>query len=143
MHTNTHSLYTFKAGCKQTYISAGEIDGEGFTCAEGEVMKAAVDFQKDLIKHLKDPEAAAGYLNAALAGGDPRVLYIALRNVAAAQGNMTKLAKKCNISRTNLYHMTSKKGNPNLENVLKIVQCLNLDLCFKVDKKHHSRLVPA
>ena len=106
-------------------------------------MKAAVEFQADLIKYLKDPEAAAGYLNAALKGGDPQVLYIALRNVAQAQGNMTKLAKQCKISRANLYHMTSKRGNPSLGNILKIVQCLNLSLSFQVKKRRHSKLATA
>lgn len=97
------------------------------------------DFQKDLINYLKDPEAAASYLNAALKEGDPRVLNIALRNVAEAQGNMTRLAKKCKISRANLYHITSKKGNPTLDSVLKILQCLGISLSFSADQYKRSR----
>lgn len=100
-------------------------------------------FQKDLINYLKDSEAAAGYLNAALEGGDPKVLCIALRNVAEAHGNMTQLAKKCKISRNNLYHMTSKKGNPSLGNVLKIVHCLGMNLTFTVNKNHPAKLAHA
>lgn len=96
-------------------------------------------FQKDLITYLKDPEAAAGYLTAALKGGDPRVLNLALRNVAEAQGNMTQLAKKCKISRANLYHITSKRGNPTLDSVLKIIQCLGISMNFTVSEHKMSK----
>ena len=102
-------------------------------------MKPFTDFQKDLIGYLKSPDAAAEYLNAALRGGDPRVLYIALRNVAEAQGNMTSFAKKCKISRTNLYHMTSKKGNPSLESILRVIRCFGLDLSFTPNRGGHSK----
>lgn len=65
-----------------------------------------------LIESLKDPEEAAGYLNAALEGGDIDVFLLALRNVIQAQGGMNKLAQKTHKSRTSLYKAMSEKGNP-------------------------------
>ncbi|MEW6516652.1 MAG: addiction module antidote protein [candidate division FCPU426 bacterium] len=100
-------------------------------------------FQKDLVNYLKDPEAAAEYLNAALAGGDQKVLCIALRNVAQAHGNMTELAKSCKMSRNNLYHITSKKGNPSLGSILKIIRCLGMNLTFTIDKNKSAKIIHA
>lgn len=95
-------------------------------------MKAARDYHADLIRHLKNPKAAVGYLNAALDEDDPKVFLLALRNVVEARGNMTRFAKKCEISRANVYKMTSQKGNPSIASVLKLMRCLGFD--FKVEK---------
>jgi probable addiction module antidote protein len=104
-------------------------------------MKAALDFQKDLLKYLKDPEAAAEYLNAALENEDSRVFFIALRNVAAAQGNMSKFAQQCKMSRASLYKMTSGEGNPTIGSILRFFRCIGLDL--KIEKRRNSRLAHA
>jgi probable addiction module antidote protein len=98
-------------------------------------MKAAREFKPDLIKHLTKPKAAAAYLNAALEDEDPRVFLIALRDVAEAQGNMSRLARACKLQRESLYRMTSKRGNPSLDNVIKIIRCLGLKL--KIDETKH------
>jgi len=45
----------------------------------------SVSYQDYLIGSLKDPEEAAGYLNAALEGGDINVFLLALQNVIQAQ----------------------------------------------------------
>lgn len=46
-------------------------------------------------EYLKTPEDIAAYLNAAIEdmGEDPRLLMKALRNVAAAQGGVSALAR--------------------------------------------------
>jgi len=48
--------------------------------------RKTVSYHKYLIKSLRDPEEAAGYLNAALEEGDMFYFLIALRHVVEAQG---------------------------------------------------------
>lgn len=96
-------------------------------------MKAGRDYHADLIKHLKKPKEAVGYLNAALEEDDPVLFLLALRNVAEAQGNMSRFARECKISRANIYKMTSKAGNPSIGNVIKLIRCLGL--AIKVEEK--------
>ena len=48
-------------------------------------------------------------------------LPLALRNVADAQGGMTKCAKKARLNRENLYRILSKKGNPELTRLTPIL----------------------
>jgi len=91
-------------------------------------MKATRDYKIGLLEDLKDPREAEAYLNAALEAGDAKTFLIALRDVAEAQGNMAALAKRCKIHRTSLYKMTSKRGNPSLDNVMKFIQCIGLHL---------------
>ena len=57
-------------------------------------MARTLDYQKELIKRLKDPKHSLAYLNAAFLDGDPRILLIALRNVLKAQNSISKAAKK-------------------------------------------------
>jgi len=49
-------------------------------------MKASKSYKEVLLASLKDPEEAAEYLNAALEEGDEEALWLALRNVAEANG---------------------------------------------------------
>lgn len=48
-------------------------------------MPKTIQYQDYLIKTLKNPEEATGYLNAALEGGDISVFLLALQNVKQAQ----------------------------------------------------------
>ena len=66
--------------------------------------KASTSHDEAIVRRLrKDPEFAAEYLKASLEDGDePRVLLIALRHVAQAQG-LTKVAKAAGIERESLY----------------------------------------
>ena len=92
--------------------------------------KKSIDYQDYLIKSLKDPEEAAGYLNAALEGGDISVFLLALQNVVQAQGGVTKIAKKAHKSRTSLYRTLSEKGNPYLETTNHILAVMGMH--FKI-----------
>jgi len=83
---------------------------------------AAVSYQDYLIKTLKDPEEASGYLNAALEAGDKRAFLMALRNVIEARGGMTRIAKISKINRGSLYKMLSGNGNPGFLNILILLQ---------------------
>jgi probable addiction module antidote protein len=77
----------------------------------------SVSYQDYLINSLKDPEEAAGYLNAALEGGDINVFLLALQNVIQAQGGISALATKTKKSRTSLYKSLSENGKPYLKHV--------------------------
>jgi len=92
--------------------------------------KKSIDYQKYLIKSLKDPEEAAGYLNAALEGGNISVFLLALQNVVQAQGGVAKIAKKTHKSRTSLYRTLSEKGNPYLETTSHILSSMGMH--FKI-----------
>ena len=82
----------------------------------------AVSYHDYLIKTLKDPEEASGYLNAALEAGDKKAFLMALRNVIEARGGMTRIAKISKINRVSLYKMLSGKGNPGFANILLLLQ---------------------
>lgn len=89
-------------------------------------MKRVRDYQEDLINDLKDPIEASAYLNAALKEGDKEAFLLALRNVLAAQGGMTKVSGRMKINRVSLYKMLSKKGNPGFENILNILKTVGI-----------------
>ena len=91
-------------------------------------------YQDYLIESLKDPEEAAGYLNAALEGGDISVFLLALQNVVKARGGIATLAKKTRKSRTSLYKTLSKNGNPYLESTNNILSIMGMHLQVVPDK---------
>jgi probable addiction module antidote protein len=86
------------------------------------------NYREFLIKSLKDPEEAQGYLEAALADGDSKVFLAALRDVAEAQGGMTAIARKTKLHRTGLYRFFSRQGNPTYENLMVVVKALGYRL---------------
>lgn len=90
--------------------------------------KKSINYQAYLIASLKDPEEAAGYLNAALEGGNTSVFLLALQNVVQAQGGVAKIAKKTHKSRTSLYKTLSEKGNPYLETTNDILAVMGMHL---------------
>jgi len=100
-------------------------------------MKAGRDYKATLIERLKDPKEAESYLNAALEDGNPKVFLIALRDGAAAYGNMSSFAKQCKIHRASLYRITSCLGNPRIENVMKLIDCIGLH--FRIERKPQSK----
>ena len=77
-------------------------------------MKNKISYHSDLMERLKDIRCAGAYLNAALEEDERRVFLLALRDVAEAQGGMTKLSRLTNISREHIYRMLSEKETPNL-----------------------------
>ena len=85
-------------------------------------------YQDSLIQALKDPEEAAGYLNAVLAEGDKKLFLVALRNVVAARGGMVKLSRQTKLSRPNLYRMLSKDGHPEIQSIHKVLEAFGLTL---------------
>ena len=91
--------------------------------------KTSISHDDTLIRRLrKNPEFAAEYLKAALEDEDePRVLLIALRHVAQAQG-VAKVAKAAGIERESLYRALSPSGNPRLSTLVAVTKAIGLKL---------------
>ncbi|MBA3612167.1 MAG: putative addiction module antidote protein [Nitrospirales bacterium] len=91
--------------------------------------KASRPFDFGNLDVLKGPKQAALYLEEILAGGDMDMFTEALKDVAAARvGNMTALAKKTHLAREALYTSLSRKGNPRLDTLTKVLDAAGLRL---------------
>src|SRR5262245_30872383 len=91
-------------------------------------MAKSSSYQDYLITSLQDSEEAAGYLNAALEGGDIKVFLLALQIVIKAQGGVSLLAERTHKSRTSLYKALSENGNPHLRNTNEILSAIGMHL---------------
>ena len=82
---------------------------------------------------LRTPEDIAAYLNAAIeeSDGDPRLLMKAFRNVAAAQGGVSAVARKADIDRVALSRGLSGNRDPRLGTVTKIAAACGVTLRFE------------
>jgi len=88
---------------------------------------ATANYQEGLLKRLQEPEYAKEYLNEALKEGSQEVFMVALRDVAKAKG-ISLIAKETELNRESMYRMLSKKGNPNLSSLSKLLDTLGLTL---------------
>jgi len=100
-------------------------------------MPLTTSYNKYLLKRLKDPQMAAAYLNAALRADEPALFLIALRKVAEANGNITKLSRKAKISRVGIYKALSEKGNPGLKTVGNLLSAFHLRLAIQPEQTAH------
>ncbi len=91
-------------------------------------MPRSMDYNKALLKDLKDPKEAAAYLNAVLEEGDGELFFKALRKVAEAQGGVNRLVEKAKVSRTGLYKIMSPHGNPEFKTIEAILHAFHLRL---------------
>ena len=91
--------------------------------------KASAPHDETIVRRRrKDPEFAAEYLKAALEDKDePRVLLIALRHLAQAQG-IAKVAKAAGVERESLYRALSARGNPRLSTLVAVTKAIGLRL---------------
>jgi probable addiction module antidote protein len=98
-------------------------------------MKRTKNHEESLLEALRDPEEALEYLNASLMDEDSEVFLLALKHVLKAQGvDISDFAKRSNITRQNVYHMLSTKGNPRWYNFRSIIDAMGLQ--FKLETKH-------
>lgn len=81
----------------------------------------------DPAKHIKTEEDVVAYLEAALEEGDPRLIAAVLGDIARSKG-MARIAKKTGLGRESLYKALSKKGNPTLDTLLKVVNAMGYKL---------------
>ena len=89
--------------------------------------RASASHDEAIVRRLrKDPDFAAEYLKAALEDEDePRVLLIALRQLARARG-IAKIAKAAGVERESLYRVLSARGNPRLSTLVAVTKAIGL-----------------
>src|SRR5687767_8079782 len=92
--------------------------------------RASISHDEALIKELRsDPAFAVEYIRAALEDTDePRVLLLALRQVAEAVGGVAKIAKAAGVERESLYRALSSKGNPRLSTLVAVAKAMGVKL---------------
>ncbi|HEY2068737.1 MAG TPA: addiction module antidote protein [Rhizomicrobium sp.] len=83
----------------------------------------------DSAEYLKTEKDIANYLEAVFEDGDPALIAHALGVVARARG-MTEVAKNAGLGRESLYKSLSKKGNPNIGTVVKVIHALGISMKF-------------
>ncbi len=94
-----------------------------------------------LIESLKKPKEAVAYLNAALeeckdgSAESQKLLLIAFKNVAFAQGGISRLANKTGLGRESLYKTLSQRGNPKLTTLTALISALGFDLKISLQPK--------
>ncbi len=96
-------------------------------------MAKGSEFKKHLAKNLLDPKFAAEYIVAALEENDADFLNQALADVVKAHG-IADVAGESGIARQAIYAMTSKKGNPTLQNINKLLNAIGLEITVRPKK---------
>lgn len=94
-------------------------------------MRPAVSYHDDLLRRLKDPKYAVGYLNACLEEGDDGDFLLAVRDVVQVHGGLRQLAKKAGLNREHLFRMLSKSGNPQLHSLRQVMEALGFKLVLQ------------
>jgi probable addiction module antidote protein len=94
-------------------------------------MKKMRNYKEHLFKRLQNPKAAAAYLNAALDDEDSNVFLIALKDIAEANGGLSRLAKAADLNRESLYRTLSSRGNPRLHSLIAILHACNLNISIR------------
>ncbi|HPB70576.1 MAG: putative addiction module antidote protein [Syntrophales bacterium] len=94
-------------------------------------MKRTSAYKEELLTALRDPEEAAAYLNAALEDANQEVFLLALKDVIAARGGISRFADKVDLNRVSLYRTLSKRGNPELRTLNRMLGELGFSLSIK------------
>ncbi len=79
----------------------------------------------DAAEFLTGDEAIAAYLEAAFEDGDPKMIAVALGDIAKAKG-MSAIAKEAGVTREALYKSLSDKGDPKLSTLIGVMKALGL-----------------
>jgi probable addiction module antidote protein len=92
--------------------------------------KTSVSHDQVIIEKLRKNRAfAVEYLKAALEDmQEPKVLLIALRQIAEARGGVANVAKAAGIERESLYRALSPRGNPRLSTLFAVTKAMGLTL---------------
>lgn len=94
-----------------------------------------------LIESLKDPKEALAYLNAIIeetrdgSAESQAILLTALKDIAEAQGGITKLSEKTGLGRESLYKTLSKRGNPKFTTLTTVIHAMGFDIRFHMPAK--------
>ena len=84
------------------------------------------DFNETFAYELRDPEFAVSYLKACLEHETVDAFLIALKEVAQANGGMTKLAETAGLGRESLYKSLSAQGNPEFKTLESVLNALGM-----------------
>ncbi len=101
--------------------------------------RASVSHDEAIINKLrKNRTFAAEYLKAAIEDTDePRVLLIALRQIAEARGGIAKVAKAAGVERESLYRALSPRGNPRFSTLVAVTKAMGLTLTVETAPLMH------
>jgi len=92
-------------------------------------------YEDSLRERLADSEYARVFLDVALEeyeqDGNTEAFLLALRDVAEAQGGLTKLAEQTKLNRQNLYKALSAEGNPQLKTLGAVLHELGFRLSIE------------
>lgn len=102
-------------------------------------MKPSVSYKTYLLEDLKDPETAARFLNAVLETGHREAFLSSLRDVVAAHGGISKMARKTKLHRQTLHRILSSSGNPEIESLERILSVIGLRLFVGIDSSSVRR----
>jgi probable addiction module antidote protein len=91
----------------------------------------SLPYEDWLLEQLKDPDEAAGYLEAVIAEGNQAALMLALRQIAKANGGVAAVARRAKLTREAAYRILSKSGNPELRSLNAILGAAGLRLSIK------------
>ena len=84
------------------------------------------DLSKTFLDELKNPEFAAGYLQAALEENDLGTFLVALKDVVQANGGVAKTAQEMELGRESLYKTLSENGNPQFSTLQAVLKSVGL-----------------
>ena len=79
----------------------------------------------DPAEFLTSDEAVAAYLEAAFEDGDPKMIAVALGDIAKAKG-MSAIAREAGVTREALYKSLSDRGDPKLSTLIGVMKALGL-----------------
>lgn len=79
----------------------------------------------DAAEFLSSDEAIAAYLEAAFEDGDPKMIAVALGDIAKAKG-MSAIAREAGVTREALYKSLSDRGDPKLSTLIGVMKALGL-----------------
>ena len=91
----------------------------------------SLSYEDWLLGQLKDPEEAAGYLEAVIEEGNQAALMLALRQIAKANGGVAAVARRAKLTREAAYRILSKSGNPELRSLNAILAASGLQLSVR------------
>ncbi|MEO6094703.1 MAG: addiction module antidote protein [Fibrobacteria bacterium] len=88
----------------------------------------SVPFEQEYHARLQGRKFAAVYLSECIVDEDPKIFLVGLRDVIAAHGGMAHIAESAGVNRERLYNAVSKKGNPSIGYLKRILEVLNIRL---------------
>lgn len=83
---------------------------------------------------VEDPALAVTYLNEILRDGDQTDLLIALRQLTAAFGGISRVAETAHLNPTQLYRTLSADGNPELRSLTAVLRVMGLRLSVQQER---------